>query len=47
MPEWLRAILDTAKVAGAIRTIAMPPPEVILWFCTDDDLNLIEFIEMK
>ena len=46
MPEWLRAILDTAKVAGAMRTIPQPPPEVILWFRTDDDHNLVEFIEM-
>lgn len=47
MPEWLRAILDTAKVAGAIKPIATPPPEVILWFRTDTSHNLIEFIEMK
>lgn len=47
MPEWLRAILDTARVAGAIRPIATPPPEVILWFRTDDKRNLTEFIELK
>lgn len=47
MPEWLRAILDTAKVAGAIRPIVTPPPEVILWFRTDDNRNLTEFIELK
>lgn len=46
MPEWLRAILDTARVAGAIRPIVTPPPEIILWFRTDDNHNLIEFIEM-
>lgn len=46
MPEWLRAILATARVAGAIRPIKTPPPEIILWFCTDDDHNLVEFIEM-
>lgn len=46
MPEWLRAILDTAKVANMIRPIKEPPPEVILWFRTDDDHNLVEFIEM-
>lgn len=47
MPEWLRAILATAKVAGAIPKIKEPPPDVILWFRTDKDHNLIEFIEMK
>ena len=47
MPDWLRAILDTAKVANMIRPIKEPPPEVILWFRTDDEHNLVEFIEMK
>lgn len=46
MPEWLSAILATAKVAGAIKPIKEPPPEVILWFRTDDERNLVEFIEM-
>lgn len=47
MPEWLSAILATAKVAGAIRPIKEPPPEIILWFRTDDKRNLVEFIEMR
>lgn len=47
MPEWLSAILVTAKVAGAIRPIAEPPPEIILWFTTDEHNNLVDFIEMK
>jgi hypothetical protein len=46
-PEWLAAILATAKVAGALPKIKEPPPEVILWFRTDKDNNLIEFIELK
>lgn len=46
MPEWLRSILATAKVANMIRAIKTPPPEIILWFRTDDHNNLIEFIEM-
>jgi Ni/Co efflux regulator RcnB len=44
--DWLRRILDTAKVAGVIRTVETPPPDIILWFRTDTDYNLIEFIEM-
>lgn len=47
IPEWLRAILDTARVAGAIKPIKEPPPEVILWFRTDSNHHLTEFIEMK
>ena len=47
MPEWLKAVLYTAKVAGAIPKIKAPPPDIILWFRTDADNNLIEFIEMK
>jgi hypothetical protein len=47
IPDWLRAILDTARVAGAIRPITTPPPEVILWFRTDCNHNLTEFIELK
>lgn len=46
MPEWLKSILATAKVAGVIRPIKEPPPEVIVWFRTDDNHNLVEFIEM-
>lgn len=46
MPAWLRAILDTAKVANMIRAIKEPPPDVIVWFRTDDNHNLIEFIEL-
>ena len=46
MPEWLVSILATAKVAGAIRPIKEPPPEVIVWFRTDENHNLVEFIEM-
>lgn len=45
-PEWLSAILVTAKVANMIRAVKEPPPEVILWFRTDDHHNLVEFIEM-
>jgi hypothetical protein len=45
--DWLKRIIDTAKVAGVIRTVKTPPPDIILWFRTDKEHNLIEFIEMK
>lgn len=47
LPDWLKAILATARVAGAIPKIKEPPPDIILWFRTDEDKNLVEFIEMK
>jgi hypothetical protein len=47
IPDWLKRIIDTAKVAGVIRTVKTPPPDIILWFRTDKKHNLIEFIEMK
>lgn len=45
-PAWLVNILVIAKVAGAIPKIKEPPPDLILWFRTDDNHNLIEFIEL-
>ena len=45
-PEWLTDILSTAQVGGHIRHIAEPPPEVILWFRTDEQHNLDSFIEL-
>ena len=47
MPGWLKNILVTARVAGVIPKIKEPPPDIILWFRTDKDHNLIEFVEMK
>jgi hypothetical protein len=45
-PEWLTGIVDVAKVAGHLKTPISPPPEVILWFNTDKNHTLINFIEL-
>jgi hypothetical protein len=46
-PEWLTGIVDVAKVAGHLKTTISPPPEVILWFHTDKNRTLINFIELS
>jgi hypothetical protein len=45
-PEWLTGIVDVARVAGHLKTPITPPPEVILWFHTDKNHTLINFIEL-
>jgi len=45
-PEWLTGIVDVAKVAGHLKTPISPPPEAILWFHTDKNRTLINFIEL-
>jgi plastocyanin len=45
-PEWLTGIVDVAKVAGHLKSPISPPPEAILWFHTDKNRNLINFIEL-
>lgn len=42
-PTWLVQILDVAAVAGVIRPLASPP-DVILWFRTDKEYNLTEYV---
>lgn len=46
-PHWLTGIVDVAKVAGHLKTPISPPPEAILWFTTDKNRTLIEFIELS
>jgi hypothetical protein len=36
-PAWLKKIVDVARVGGHLT-----PPEAILWFTVDKDLNLLE-----
>lgn len=45
-PEWLTGIVDVAKVAGHLKAPISPPPEAILWFHTDKNRTLINFIEL-
>jgi hypothetical protein len=45
-PDWLTGIVDVARVAGHLKTPISPPPEAILWFHTDKNRTLINFIEL-
>jgi hypothetical protein len=46
LPEWLSRIRDVATVGGHLKRVAAPPPDNIVWFTTDDDGNLIDFMEL-
>ena len=47
LPEWLANIRDVAMVGGHLKRVMVPPPDNIVWFTTDDDGNLINFMELK
>jgi len=42
-PQWLRLILDVARVGGHIAPVPHPPPIMILWFVIDAACNLKRF----
>jgi hypothetical protein len=44
-PEWLTVIIDAARIGKRLRIVGLPPPEFICWFTTDEDGNLINFLE--
>ena len=43
-PEWLTIIIDVARLSGHYHKPPEPPPNAIMWFITDADNRLIEFI---
>lgn len=45
-PAWLINIVDVALVAGAVSRAENPPPDFILWFRTDKEYNLKEYVEL-
>lgn len=45
-PSWLVAIVDAGIVGGYSRRVKEPPPDMILWFCTDTSNQLDHFKEM-
>jgi hypothetical protein len=45
-PDWLTNIIDMAKIGGHCHEIRQPPPDLIVWFGTDDKNQLVKFIEM-
>ena len=42
-PEWLKKILDVAKVGGHLTPMRDGPPDRLLWFTMDHNYNLLEF----
>ena len=47
IPDWLKKIRDVATVGGHLKRVQVPPPDNIVWFTTDDDNNLINFMELR
>ena len=45
-PAWLSKIVDVALVAGAVSRAETSPPDFILWFRTDKDYNLREYVNL-
>ena len=45
-PEWLAKIVDVALVANTVSRAPAPPPDLILWFRTDKQFNLTEYINV-
>jgi len=41
-PAWLKKIVDVARVGGHLKQMDQGPPDAILWFKVDKDLNLLE-----
>lgn len=45
-PEWLVKIVDVAVVANTVNRATVSPPDLILWFSTDKQFNLTEYINV-
>lgn len=42
-PAWLSEIIAMAKVGGWVMKVPQPPPDLVLWFEVDANLNLIRY----
>ena len=47
IPDWLDRIRSVATVGGYLKKVNVPPPDNIMWFTTDDDGNLLNFMELR
>lgn len=47
LPDWMEKIRNVAIVGGHLKKIQVPPPDNVVWFTTDDDGNLLNFMELK
>ena len=45
-PDWLATIVEIALIGNYAKRVPYPPPELILWFYTDDDNNLVSFTDI-
>jgi hypothetical protein len=45
-PAWLSEIVTVAAVGGAAHRPTASPPDVLIWFRTDDEHNLVEFVDL-
>lgn len=45
-PAWLSEIVTVAAVGGATHRPTASPPDVLIWFRTDDEHNLVEFVDL-
>lgn len=46
-PDWLGRILAVSRVGNHIKATTSPPPDEILWFRTDTQRNLTQFIDLE
>jgi len=44
-PKWLVKIVDVARIARVIQHTKHPPPVAIIWFHTDENYQLTEFVD--
>lgn len=45
LPDWLKVIVDVARVGGHIIDVKQPPPNSTFWFEIDKDMQLVRFVD--
>lgn len=46
-PAWVAKLLHVGSISGHRVEVHHPPPTIILWFMTDHDGNLVDFLEIR
>lgn len=44
-PEWLSTIINVARIGDHAKLVNEPPPEIIVWFRTNQDGTLHSFVD--
>lgn len=44
-PEWLTTIINVARIGDHAKLVNEPPPEIIVWFRTNQDGTLHSFVD--